>query len=689
VSFLCADVRGFLLRKPLALLAAAAFALGGEARGATFEVSDELPGGEGARIAAQLREAPPKSYQFHRAALGDVLRMLADDAGISFVSLSDTGIDSGALVTFSLKASPFRALEIVAKSNGIALFHEGGVWYLRPYNDQELIGRTYKLRYNTQETVENTGSSQNSPDVSTGGIGGTQDTGSTQDLGLSLQGATNIFKVNPNPMIKDIKALLGLPTDGLSANLAPEASVDSMTPLDITPNAVKPAGPKTARAVPTGGGAEGGGAQVIWNSDSNTLYVVATRQQHEWVEGYLASVDRPQDLIAIEVKFFETKKDPRKQLGLDWSGTLQEGFTLAARNITASPNGTITLDQRNDHQTQSGTTADGSPPYDYTQSGKVTTATFGAPYSAVLTASNVAATVRAFLQDRDTSTVSYPRVLTLNNREVVIRSVINQPVLASSSSVTPGVGGTTTASVSYLPIGTIINVLPKVLDDGSVMLYVSVTVSSIIGQEPISGNLYPIASSRVYTAELHVNSGYTLAIGGLEEATDERFRNGIPFLKDIPLLGEAFKSNDHRRSRKNLMIFITPTLLGPRTNMGIAEKPQSVIPTAPGEPRPPAFTTDGMLVGGSAALSNAVDWVVRRLEYYRQVVRENRTERKTLEEIAGVITVCGLLQEQIALLKEARPSLSGRYDEQLSRVELTRASLQDVEIKAKKDILRF
>ncbi|MGH8046387.1 MAG: hypothetical protein ACREKL_04005, partial [Chthoniobacterales bacterium] len=212
--------------KPLSLLAVFLLALTAAAA-PTFEVEDAATG-EGAVIATQLRNAPPKSYNFHRAALGDVLRMLADDAGVSFVSLPDSGIDSSALVTFSLKASPFHALEIIAKSNGVALFYEGGVWYLRPYNDQELIGRTYKLRYNTQETVENTGGSQNSPDVSTGGIGGTQDTGSTQDLGLSLQGATNIFKPNPNPMIKDIKALLGLPTDGLSATLAPDASVDSM-----------------------------------------------------------------------------------------------------------------------------------------------------------------------------------------------------------------------------------------------------------------------------------------------------------------------------------------------------------------------------------------------------------------------------------------------------------------------------
>jgi Flp pilus assembly secretin CpaC len=616
-------------------------------------------------IADQLRNAAPKSYDFHRAQLGDVLRLLADDAGISFVSMPDNDIDDSALVTFSLKASPFRALEVIAKSNGIALFYDDGIWYLRPYNDEKLIGRTYNLQHNTQETVENSGSSANSPTASSGGIGGTQDSGSGNDLGLSLQGATNIFKVNPNPMIKDIQALLGLPTTGLSGAVAPDATVDSSQPLEISPNSVEPASPQRSGSTSeTASGANG--AQVIWNSDSNTLYVVATRQQHEWIEGYLSAVDRPQDLIAVEVKFFESTKDPRKQLGLDWSGTLQEGYGVSLSGLRAEidVNGLITPSM-------------GLPGNAF------------AAGTAVLSADAVRVKVRAFLNDRDTSTVSYPRVLTLNNREVVIRSVINQPVLASSSSVTPGVGGTTTASVSYLPIGTIINVLPKVLADSSVVLNVSVTVSSIIGEQNIGGNLYPIASSRVYTAELHVDSGYTLAIGGLEEASDGRLRNGIPFLKDIPLLGYAFKSDDHARKKKNLMIFITPTLLGNHARGGIASTPQSVIPITPHDPKPPAFTADGMLVGGSSALVNAVSWVARRQEFYRQTVKENRTTKKTIDEIAGVMTLCQMLLDQISLLQEARPSDRRSFADNLIAVNRTMALLTDLQGKAKKDLLGF
>ena len=171
-------------------------------------------------------------------------------------------------------------------------------------------------------------------------------------------------------------------------------------------------------------------AKVIWNSDSNTLYVVATRQQHQWIEGYLASADRPQPLIAVEVKFFETSKDPREQFGVDWTGVLGGNGVNATLGEMSTE---VNLDRIGDTL---------------------------APQTAVLSIDDVNLRLNALIQDQDVSIVSYPRVLTLNNREVVIRSVINQPVLGSSSSSSLGAGATTTSSVTYLPIGTVIN-LPR------------------------------------------------------------------------------------------------------------------------------------------------------------------------------------------------------------------------------------
>jgi hypothetical protein len=630
-------------------------------------------------ISAELRNQPEKKYEFNRAPLRDVLRLLADDAGISFVSLPDSGSDDSNLVTFTMTASPFRALETIAKANGVALFYEGGVWYLRPFNDQELVARTYLIKFDTQEEIKyrNQGggggtSSSSSMSSGAGSLGGSTSglgqSSSSPDIGLSLDGVTDIFHVEKDvgggtegsvdKLVKDVKSLIGIPTTGFDSPGAGNSAGAT------SPNSVQA---KSASGKPIGADASGGsdkaGQKVIWNSNSNTLYVVATRQQQGWVKGYLAAADRPQPLVAIEVKFLETTKDPRKQLGLDWTGTLGEGYQVSLSNLNAK----INFDRLINPSTTSGSA-------------------FVAG-TAVLSASDVAVTLRAFLADRDSSTVSYPRVLTRNNREVVIRSVINQPVLAAQSTVTPGVGGTSSSQIVYLPIGTIINVLPKVMSDGSVSLTVAVVVSSIVSQTKIQGNDYPIVSARIYYAALDVDSTYTLAVGGLEEASDASLKNGIPLLKDIPVFGELFKSYDRTQRKKNLMIFITPTILDPRTKTGITVKPESTLPMAPGEPTPPSFTTDGMLVGGSAALDNAVRWVVRRQQYYAEIVRESRTDKKTLEEIGGVMGVCRLLEDQISLLKEARPGEISRYDAFLSQVEQAKADLKRTEAKGKKDII--
>ena len=69
--------------------------------------------------------------------------------------------------------------------------------------------------------------------------------------------------------------------------------------------------------------------QVIYNSDQNFLWVVATRKQHKWVAEYLSKVDKPQTLIAIEVKFLETKKNPQTQIGINWENTFGSGLTVS------------------------------------------------------------------------------------------------------------------------------------------------------------------------------------------------------------------------------------------------------------------------------------------------------------------------------------------------------------------------
>ena len=98
---------------------------------------------------ANLRAARPQRYDFSKAILGDVLRYLATDAGLKFISLPEDHPASKRPVTFSLKDSPFAVLETISKANGLVLVLDKGVWHVRPSDDMDLVNRTYPLLKST------------------------------------------------------------------------------------------------------------------------------------------------------------------------------------------------------------------------------------------------------------------------------------------------------------------------------------------------------------------------------------------------------------------------------------------------------------------------------------------------------------------------------------------------------------
>jgi type II secretory pathway component GspD/PulD (secretin) len=635
------------------------------------------------------------------------------------------------LVTFTMRASPFLVLESIAKANDVALIYENGVWFIRPYNDNELIGRIYRLKYTPQERVLIDAASGNSAVQTTAG-----GEASVTVPNMNLQQPQNIFRTEEPALVQEIKNMLKIPSRGTSGKVAAdEASVGNFPPLPSV-QGLNPAGTNLtglAREVPEE-------PSVTFNSDTNTIYIVATRQQHQWVEGFLAAADRPQALIGIEVKFFETTRDPTKEVGINWAGTLQGGYDINFRQrltgsggiggnvIFSDPeigsDGEVTptvaaldpaaINRRtsgfNDRQTdQSGsgrssgtlpTDVNSGAPFDYrfndSRIENLTTdimnsvqsmqAGFGGGYTAVLSPRDISFAIEAFMEDRDTSIVQYPRVLTVNNREVAISNARNEPILGSSATNTSGGASTQTSSIEYLPIGTQLNILPKTMPDGSVFLNVAITVSNILRFKPIitgpgQANEFPVTTSRVYQAALQVDSGYTLAVGGLEETFDEQTDNGVLLLKDIPGVGQLFKSKGRTQNRRNLIVFITPAVIQDRrSTTGISESPESVIPVRPGDPPPPAFGTDGRLVGGQQSLDDALAWLQRQYELFQQINRENRVNRRSLQQLEGVIRTAEMILAEIESLgaqyPARAPSLAEREESALSLLDKLNETLK-------------
>ena len=91
----------------------------------------------------KLRAAPSQQYDFSKARLDDVLRYLATEAGLSFFSLPEDHPANDKVITFSIRASPFEVLETICRAYGLMLLPDGGIWYIRPADDRELIGKSY------------------------------------------------------------------------------------------------------------------------------------------------------------------------------------------------------------------------------------------------------------------------------------------------------------------------------------------------------------------------------------------------------------------------------------------------------------------------------------------------------------------------------------------------------------------
>lgn len=622
--------------------------------------------------AARLRTVSPRPYEFSKAMLGDVIRFLATDAGMSFFSLPDGSPESDRLITFSLNASPFQALETLCKANGLALVPDGGIWYVRSADDKELIGKAYLIRHNAMERVSKIsaggGSAIAMPQM--GGSGGTDGGyGGVQSGGVDLQGARETFRTDRSELINDIRAIL---------DLGPESGTEGGTGLVALSGAAAAGQDSSPVLAATGVPVDMYGnvrrPKVLWKSDSNTLYVVATRLQHMWVEGYLAAADKPQAQIAIEVKFFETSRDPSREFGLDWTGTFgQSGFFRQVDTVTPNTEtGGVDVTTTNIPQTEGGFRTDLSNLLsigDLNQAAK----TFMAPTTAVLSAQDVNVKLRALLRDEETRTVSYPRMVTTNNREVVIRSVVNQPVLGGSASSSLGSGTTTTSSISYLPIGTVINILPKKMMDNKINLNLAITVSSIIGTEVIQGNPYPIASSRVYSAPVELDNGYTVAVGGLDEAREREGETGVPVLGKIPILGYAFKTKSKSKNHKNLMIFITPSLIDVRDG-GLPETPQTVLPRKPDSlmPQKPRLADQGGLVGGIEAIPQAITYLQRSSDEIKQTIKEARgtqEERGRIDELEEAVKRLGIEVEQYLAAQPDRWEELNKYKWQLAGLQ--------------------
>jgi general secretion pathway protein D len=170
---------------------------------------------------------------------------------------------------------------------------------------------------------------------------------------------------------------------------------------------------------------------------------------------------------------------------------------------------------------------------------------------------DVEATLAALATTGSVRILSRPAILAQNNVEAHILVGAERPFIAISRSL-PTNDAQRDQVVQYRNVGTTLRILPTINADGYVNLIVVQEVSNATNETQFGA---PVISKREASTQLLARNGQTVVIGGLIDQQTDRVRSGIPFLKDIPLLGYLFSNTRESVGNSELFLFLTPYIV--------------------------------------------------------------------------------------------------------------------------------
>jgi type II secretory pathway component GspD/PulD (secretin) len=179
---------------------------------------------------------------------------------------------------------------------------------------------------------------------------------------------------------------------------------------------------------------------------------------------------------------------------------------------------------------------------------------------------NLTSALEAAEKEGNIKIISRPSVVTLNNVPSTIQSLrIIRISLPTSTNIATGTGAAAGAAVATekVNVGIVLTVTPQVSADGFVLMNIAVKSSSVAESATASGSgVIPFDElSREAVSNVLVRDGETIVIGGIMKDSKSSSDSGIPYLKEIPVLGWLFKGVRVQSDFEELMVFITPRIV--------------------------------------------------------------------------------------------------------------------------------
>jgi type IV pilus assembly protein PilQ len=160
--------------------------------------------------------------------------------------------------------------------------------------------------------------------------------------------------------------------------------------------------------------------------------------------------------------------------------------------------------------------------------------------------------IEALERDNKANIVSNPRITTADNTEARIMVGKEIPLIVSDEAGNP--------ITELKKIGVILRVVPHVNSDGTITMDLHPELSDLAAQATVQGGV--IINLQEADTRVVVRDGETAVIGGLISDTESSLKTGVPVLKDVPLLGPLFRYESKTTKKRELIIFVTPKIVG-------------------------------------------------------------------------------------------------------------------------------
>jgi general secretion pathway protein D len=280
--------------------------------------------------------------------------------------------------------------------------------------------------------------------------------------------------------------------------------------------------------------------QATADEGTNALVIAASPQDYEVVAEITQKLDIVREQVLVEMLIVEVSEETLRELGVDWA-TIDEAVSDRYRGFA---------------QTNFG------PRVDFI-TGDFEGLSVGA-FRATASGVGIAAILNALERERDVDILSTPHIVTSNHQKASIIVGENIPFVTQSriTETTDLVTPTVIKTFEYKDVGITLEITPHISQGGLVRLEINSEFTKLLETVTSTSTDTPTTAKRKAETVVSMNSGSTIVIGGLIRDDKVTVETKVPLVGDVPLLGALFKHQTDNLQKTNLLIFITPYVLG-------------------------------------------------------------------------------------------------------------------------------